>query len=129
MSINETPTFQLTAVVLDCPDAAQLAEFYGKLLGWKVQTSPDGEWAAVKGDNSPIVIYFQTEPDYVAPVWPTVAGKPQQMTHLDFTVSDLEKAVEYAVSLGAKVSEAQFFDTVKVCFDPAGHPFCLCQHG
>ena len=36
------------SVVLDCPDPAVLAEFYGRLLDWKVQL--DGDWAEVRAD-------------------------------------------------------------------------------
>ena len=37
------PTLDLT--VLDCPDALQLATFYAKLLGWRVEEGSDSDWA------------------------------------------------------------------------------------
>jgi hypothetical protein len=49
------------------------------------------------------------------------------MTHFDFQVGDLESAVQDAVALGASVAEFQPRETVRVLFDPAGHPFCLCR--
>jgi Glyoxalase-like domain len=36
-------------------------------------------------------------------------------------------AVAEAVALGAKVADHQPQDNVRVLFDPAGHPFCLCR--
>ncbi|MDX6223809.1 MAG: hypothetical protein QOE64_185, partial [Frankiales bacterium] len=45
----------------------------------------------------------------------------------DFQVGDLDSAVADAVSLGATLAEHQPQPNVRVLFDPAGHPFCLCQ--
>lgn len=72
-------------------------------------------------------LYSQTEPGYVPPVWPASAGCQRMMMHLDFAVSDLESAVQHALSCGAKLAKTQYLDGVKVCIDPAGHPFCLCE--
>jgi hypothetical protein len=49
------------------------------------------------------------------------------MMHLDFQVGDLDGAVAEAVVLGAVVAKDQFQENVRVLFDPAGHPFCLCR--
>lgn len=43
----------------------------------------------------------------------------------DFYVESLDEAVSYAIKLGAKKSEIQYFDTSTVMIDPVGHPFCL----
>lgn len=37
------------SIVLDCPDAGALAAFYGALLDWKAEVSPD--WADIRADN------------------------------------------------------------------------------
>jgi hypothetical protein len=47
------------------------------------------------------------------------------MMHLEIRVDDLEAAVEYAVGLGATLADFQPQEDVRVCLDPAGHPFCL----
>jgi hypothetical protein len=49
------------------------------------------------------------------------------MMHLDFQVSDLDAAVAEAVTLGAVLADHQPQESVRVLFDPAGHPFCLCR--
>jgi hypothetical protein len=49
------------------------------------------------------------------------------MMHLDFQVGDLEGAVAEAVDLGAVIAGHQPQEDVRVLFDPAGHPFCLCR--
>ena len=47
------------------------------------------------------------------------------MMHLEIRVDDLALAVEHAVAVGATVAEHQPQEDVRVCLDPAGHPFCL----
>jgi len=125
-NINK-PVIILDSIVLDCKDAKSLADFYERLLGWR--RSPGGdEWEAVSNPEGTFHIYFQTEPDYVPPVWPASPGCQQMMVHLDFTVNDLDAAVAYAISCGARLAEVQYLENARVCLDPAGHPFCLCKH-
>jgi predicted enzyme related to lactoylglutathione lyase len=116
MAIARFPT-----VVLDCPDAAALATFYGALLDWKVEVSDD--WAEVKADYGDS-IGFQKVDDYRAPDWPG-QDLPQQM-HLDVNVDDLDTAEAAVLELGATKHEHQPGTTFRVFLDPAGHPFCLC---
>ena len=59
------------------------------------------------------------------PVWPAGPGDPRMQVHLDVEVDDLAAAVEAAVAAGARVADFQPQDDVRVCLDPAGHPFCL----
>ncbi len=121
---------QIHAFTLDCPDPHELAKFYAELLKWEIKLFRD-EYACVyapgtdKGEYP--CILFQRNPDYKPPVWPDEPGEQQQMAHLDFSVNDLEKAVEHAIQCGAKVAEKQFSKDWTVMFDPAGHPFCLCK--
>jgi catechol 2,3-dioxygenase-like lactoylglutathione lyase family enzyme len=68
---------------------------------------------------------FEHDPTYVAPVWPSAPGAQQVMEHLDIEVDDLEAAVEWALAAGATLAEYQPQEDVRVCLDPAGHPFCL----
>ena len=89
-------------IVVDCKDAGVLAEFYSKL-----------------------VMAFQEIEEYQPPVWPWKEGKQGQMLHLDFYVENLEEAVVYAIQLGARQADEQYFRTSRTMFDPAGHPFCL----
>jgi len=49
------------------------------------------------------------------------------MMHFDFQVEDLDEAVAEAVALGATLAMHQPQENVRVLFDPAGHPFCLCR--
>jgi len=117
MAIAQSPTF-----VIDCPDAAALANFYGSLLGWTV--SNDGDWAEIAPEGGGNHISFQRVHDYRAPEWPG-QEHPQQM-HLDVMVNDLDGAETAVLDLGATKAESQPGTTFRVFLDPVGHPFCLC---
>ena len=109
------------SVVIDCPDAAALATFYGEVLGYQVDIIGD-DWADVRSENQ--CFSFQQVADYTPPVWPG-QGTPQQM-HLDVIVEDLDAAEKAVLALGATKPEHQPGETFRVLLDPAGHPFCLC---
>ena len=119
-----TPRFTLTAAVLDTPDPRGLARFYQQLLGWPLGTD-DPEWATLRSEDGSAGLSFQLEENHVRPVWPAGPGDPRMQLHLDIEVDDLEAAVAHAVAAGAEVAGFQPQDDVRVCLDPAGHPFCL----
>jgi len=72
-----------------------------------------------------VALSFEFEAEYIPPVWPSVAGRQQIMTHIDIAVEDLEGAVAWAIDAGATLAEYQPQEDVRVMLDPAGHPFCL----
>jgi catechol 2,3-dioxygenase-like lactoylglutathione lyase family enzyme len=121
---HDGPWMKVTGPVLDAPNAQELGDFYRRLLGWQVdQDSPD--WVMLRDPDSGSYLSFQTEPHYVPPVWPGKPGEQLMMAHLDIEVTDLGAAEERAVATGATVAVFQPQEHVRVCLDPAGHPFCL----
>ena len=113
-------------VVLDAPDPRALADFYARLLGWRLFPDPAGSGAAVApSESAGYNLAFQHERLYARPVWPAAEGKPQMSMHLDIEVDDLDVAVAYAVDVGAELADIQPQVNVRVMLDPAGHPFCL----
>jgi catechol 2,3-dioxygenase-like lactoylglutathione lyase family enzyme len=112
-------------VVLDAPDARELAHFYADLLGWTVFNESEGWVDLAPSKDAGYNLAFATEKDYARPVWPTSAGEPQMSMHLDIEVDDLAHAVSYALGLGAEQAAYQPQESVRVMLDPAGHPFCL----
>jgi predicted enzyme related to lactoylglutathione lyase len=112
---------RIPSLVLDCPDPAALATFYGSMLDWSVEVRPD--WAEVRADYGQCIC-FQQVADYTPPAWPGQAV-PQQM-HLDVVVDDLDAAEAEVLALGATKHDHQPGTTFRVFLDPAGHPFCLC---
>ncbi|MCL2166753.1 MAG: VOC family protein [Clostridiales bacterium] len=114
----------LRTVVIDCKDEEETAEFYSKLLGWQRTLDEDG-WILMRDPMGGAGLSFQREEAYEPPVWPEQADRQAKMLHLDFLVDDLKAAAAHALACGAQLSKDQFFDGVRVFFDPAGHPFCL----
>lgn len=123
---------RLTSVTVHSGAPRALAAFYARLLGWPVfaedpPETGDAGWVQLRpppGEVGPR-LNFEVDPSYEAPVWPSVPGTPQSMEHLDIEVDDLDAAVEWALSAGATLAADQPQEDVRVCFDPAGHPFCL----
>ena len=111
-------------IVMDCPDAASLAEFYSKLLGWTISVrQPD--WVLMRNPDGGTGFSFQSEPGYTPPRWPEDSVGQQKMLHVDFVVENLQQAVAHALTCGAMLAPQQFLEGVMVFFDPAGHPFCF----
>jgi catechol 2,3-dioxygenase-like lactoylglutathione lyase family enzyme len=120
----QQPRMTLSTVVLDAPDARELAGFYRRLLGWEIKVD-EGDWVLLRRPDDGTSLSFQTEEFYVRPVWPGAAGEQLMMLHLDIEVDDLDEAGAHAVAQGAILAEFQPQDDVRVYLDPAGHPFCL----
>lgn len=121
------PTMRISGATLAAPDPGELAEFYSGMLGWPSEIEKN--WAQVRspdaGADGLSTLNFEIEPNYTRPVWPTLAGRQQIMTHLDIGVDDVAAAVAWAEQHGAVLAEHQPQGDVRVMLDPAGHPFCL----
>ena len=119
------PLARLECVVLDCPDPAELAAFYQRLIGGTINR-PDRRWAiserwATLHTPSGQVLAFQGVEPYVAPRWPDPAH-PQQF-HLDFRVEAVDEAHSAVLAHGGTLLDSA--QGWRVYSDPAGHPFCL----
>ncbi|WP_431878738.1 VOC family protein [Amycolatopsis sacchari] len=119
---------KLTSTVLGTPDPHGLAVFYQKLLGWPIRTD-EPEWVTLRPEDGSAGLSFQLETEHTPPVWPAGREDQQMQLHLDIEVGDLPTAVALATGAGATVAEYQPQNGVRVCFDPAGHPFCLWTRG
>ena len=115
---------KMRTLVIDCLNAEVTASFYCKLLGWE-KTIIEDDWILVCDPKNGTGLSFQTELDYVPPVWPEKEGMQQKMLHIDFIVDDLEEAVNYALVSGAQKAPVQYLSDVVVMLDPDNHPFCL----
>lgn len=111
---------------IEAPDPVALATFYSDLLEWPIGHREPGTVILAAPEGS-IYIVFQESTGYQVPVWPPVDEAQRPMMHFDFQVGDLDSAVAEAVALGATLAEHQPQENVRVLFDPAGHPFCLCR--
>jgi catechol-2,3-dioxygenase len=122
--MEQRPRLTVTGVVLDSPDARELAGFYRGLLGWQT-TADEPDWVTLRSPDGGTGLSFQTEEAYVRPEWPAGRGDQQMMVHLDIKVDDLETAGAHAVFADATLADFQPQPDVRVYLDPAGHPFCL----
>ncbi|MEU8678315.1 VOC family protein [Streptomyces sp. NPDC048560] len=119
------PIATYALVALDCPDPPALAGFYRAVLGGEVKKYDDWYDLYVPGGTR---IAFQRVPDHRPPEWPR-GDRNSQQAHLDLDVTDIDRAQEEVLALGAtpldlddQGGERRF----RVYADPAGHPFCLC---
>lgn len=127
------PRTRISAAVLDSADPRALALFYERLLGWMVVVSepagsgaqPEDGWVMLRSPEGGTGLSFQYDATYVSPQWPAEPGQQQMMMHLDIAVENLDKSVAFASEIGARLSDHQPQDDVRVMLDPAGHPFCL----
>jgi catechol 2,3-dioxygenase-like lactoylglutathione lyase family enzyme len=118
------PRLTVTGTNIDAPDANALADFYRRLLGFQTRTEEPG-WVVLRPPGGGHTLNFQTEERYVPPVWPAGPAGPRMQMHLEIAVDDLAASVAHAVAQGATLAAFQPQDHVRVCLDPAGHPFCL----
>ena len=93
-------------------------------MSWETRAEEPG-WVILRPPGGGTSLNFQTAEHYVRPVWPAGPGEAQMMMHLEIQVDDLAAGVAHAVAQGATLAEFQPQDDVRVCLDPAGHPFCL----
>lgn len=114
------PNTTLMGVMLDCPDAKALSQFYSALLGKPVTYEGDG--MAMIGNDGEQPLLFQQVSAYTAPRWPDPAY-PQQF-HLDVRVNQIDPAEQAVLALGAMRLPGRQ-KTFRVYADPAGKPFCL----
>ena len=122
--MTQAPELTLTTVNIGAPEPGLLARFYQRLLGWKI-AHEDEDDVILRPPSGGVGLSFQREAGHVRPVWPAGPGDQQMMMHLEIRVDDLAKSVALAVEAGATVAEFQPQADVRVCLDPAGHPFCL----
>ena len=114
---------RVSTVNLSSADPERLAGFYADLLGLPRPVPEDPTWVVLRTTTIPLA--FERDEAYRPPVWPTRDGEPPTQVHLEVLVDDLEGALRHALECGARLAEHQPQEDVRVCLDPAGHPFCL----
>jgi catechol 2,3-dioxygenase-like lactoylglutathione lyase family enzyme len=124
--VTDPPVLTLTTVTLGASDPHALARFYERLLGWRIEAeTADDTWLALRNPAGGVGLAFQYEEFHAHPVWPGRPGEQQMMVHLEIKVDDLAAGVRAALDCGAVLAGFQPQQDVRVCLDPAGHPFCL----
>lgn len=115
----------LTTITLGAPNPERLARFYAALLGWPLGPIDEPGWVVLRNPSGGVGLAFQEEQNHVRPVWPGQPGDQQMQVHLDIRVDELGAGLAHALHCGATMAPFQPQSDVRVCLDPAGHPFCL----
>lgn len=120
------PNLTIGDLTIDCANAERARGFYADFTGWEKTVAYN--CLALKTDNGLTILFAETDIPYVPPVWPEEPGEQQKQMHLDFTVDDLQSAVDKAIRLGATKAAAQYGgENCVTLLDTEGHPFCLCK--
>ena len=114
---------RVSTVTLSSRDPAGLSAFWADLLGEERPTPADPTWVVLR--TATTTLAFDLDEAHRPPVWPSRDDAPSLQTHLEVQVDDLEGALAHALRCGARLADHQPQDDVRVCLDPAGHPFCL----
>jgi predicted enzyme related to lactoylglutathione lyase len=114
--------FVWSGVTIDCLDPERVARFWSALLGREPGPSQEG-WVYLgeRGDAQPRLVF--------QPVSEPKSGKVR--THLDVTVEDIDKAIDFVTALGGRFTgERHDYDEgiVVVMADPEDHEFCMVQY-
>lgn len=110
-------TIQVSGVVLDASDPAELAKFWSNATGFPVKTSVDG-YADLETDDSLGHFFLIKVPE------PKTA---KNRCHLDFKAEDVDAEVQRLIKLGAsKVADHEMYGFPwTVMQDPEGNEFCV----
>jgi len=113
-------------LMIDCTNPERVRDFYSDLMGWEKTVAYN--CLALKTDNGLTVLFAKTDIPYVPPVWPEEPGEQQKQMHLDFTVDDVQSAVDKAIRLGVTKAAMQYGgEDCITMVDTEGRPFCLCK--
>jgi catechol 2,3-dioxygenase-like lactoylglutathione lyase family enzyme len=105
----------IAALAIDCHDPPELARWWSRLLGGRVEVDSDGD--ATLHTPGGLAIDFLRVPD---------AKTVKNRLHLDLRSTDLAEATEQAVALGATRAD-DIYDggAWQVLRDPEGNELCL----
>jgi Glyoxalase-like domain len=112
---NEAPAVSgIAALAVDCAAPAELAGWWSRLLGGRVEVDPDG--ATLHTPDGLAIDFFRV------PEAKTVKNR----LHLDLRSTDLAAATEQALALGATRADDVYDGGLwQVLRDPEGNEFCL----
>jgi len=113
-------------LTIDSADAGRARDFHAALMGYD-KTDTAGNPALVTR-NGLTVVFAEPEFPFIRPVWPEEPGAQQKQMHIDYTVDDMQSAVDKAIGLGVSWPSMQYGDDNYITLlDTDGRPFCLCR--
>ena len=111
----------LREIIIDCNDCRRVADFWGRMLGWEVQETGDGDlWMSETGAPFPdLLLVFAAVPE---------KKSVKDRIHLDVSPvgCDRDEEVERLLALGAtRADVGQGEQPWVVLADPEGNEFCV----
>ncbi|MEI9907358.1 MAG: VOC family protein [Actinomycetota bacterium] len=116
---------KIQCLTIDCDDAVALAEFWAKVLGWKVTHSSESEsyieptLQENNSDGYPDLLFIKTNDKRVV----------KNRLHLDLRPDDQTAEVKRLEALGAKrieIGQSKDPETTWIVLaDPEGNEFCV----
>ena len=109
-------------ITVDCPDAAQLAGFWERFLGYTRRPGANaGPYVMIErgdqGADGPPFVTFQTVPE---------PKSAKARLHLDLFVEHAGPLVDEMLAAGASVPRTEAGEwTTRILQDPAGNEFCV----
>jgi hypothetical protein len=105
----------IAALAIDCHDPPELARWWSRLLGGRVEVDPDGDATLHTPDG--LAIDFLRVPE---------TKSVKNRLHLDLRSTDLAEATEQAIALGAtRADDVYDGGDWQVLRDPEGNELCL----
>jgi predicted enzyme related to lactoylglutathione lyase len=119
-------------VNLDVEDLEKAVRFYGSVFGLKVGRRFGASGVEMLGSSAPIYLLVKAPGTSASDTTLQQRNYQRHWTpvHLDFVVDEIERAVEKAVSAGARLEKpiaTYKWGMLALMCDPFGHGFCFVQ--
>jgi predicted enzyme related to lactoylglutathione lyase len=119
-------------VCIDVEDVDRAVAFYTQAFDLRVGRRLDRAWVELLGAPSPIDLLGEPSGTKTSPKAATAReyGRHWTPVHLDFAVSDLDRAVERALRAGATLDrniQERPYGRMANMADPFGNGFCLLE--
>jgi len=119
-------------VNLDVDDLEKAVRFYGSVFGLRVGRRFGASGVEMLGSSAPIYLLVKASGTPASDTTSQRRSYQRHWTpvHLDFSVDEIEPAVERAVSAGARLEQpitTYKWGKLALMADPFGHGFCFVQ--
>jgi catechol 2,3-dioxygenase-like lactoylglutathione lyase family enzyme len=108
-------SLRFSEICIDAHDAAALAQWWSRVLGWPAEPADDGDWL-LRAPGGADWLFLPVPDDKIV----------KNRIHFDFTPDDQQAEVRRLFELGARhVDIGQGDESWVVLADPEGNEFCI----
>lgn len=120
MSVDVPAVDGLACVAIDCANPTELAGWWARLVGGRVELEDDGDYARLMTPSGFALDFLRV---------PEVKSIKNRL-HLDLRSTDFAAAVEQALAVGAtRADDVYAGGKWQVLRDPEGNEFCILRPG